>query len=875
MMHQHPFLLDPSLSQNVSFQDQSEAYQMTSYNSPGSYHSPGYPSTTPSRGSTNSPPGSASLDPSSHLLPNATHTFYYNSCEGEPQNATYYTIPHSTEGRPQFTPEASNNFNIATQVSSDLSTNFQPLGPGHQGTTLGTATLYGDNYGEGSIQYHNHGLLSAAASNTPSNFEGSSFQEATVLTSNDQELTPFSSGLAPTSSCGFGRTKAPPLPKKSSSDSLMGCAPIDNRAQSVPAAQPRQENGTMTYTLVQTPINPQPFQYLTAVTPTGQPATPKTQPQLVNLTPVYAQPVQHVQPVQYINLNGTLVPVQPSPPQFCVANSGNGIFAPQPIQLRSQFGSPSPGPMMRPTCYGGRSSSASPPYGCYSRSSSANRRSPMRKNGGKSRQNNGKQDIPAVESFHPEGGEFTAAQLLSAVDAVKPKGLPCPSMLYYGNPEGLYVDAKLTPWKQPKVLGIGEFSEETAHYAFPLVSTAYDPMRKHDGLMGRRYEHGENIPKDADSIRIVSLSNMHELHALCTGIIPDGDLLIFAGDMVNATGPNIDEGLIFTEATREAMFRDFVGTFLKPLVSRFKLGVYVTLGNHDVWAEANLPLARRIISDAGATLLVDETTTLSNGMTMFMSPMSIFRGRDSSAFQVVRTGTPGHAKVRKLANCPRRTDAAYIRTKFPKRHVDILVTHGTPAGSKVGFSARWQSSLELKNWVNRHKPRVHIFGDSSSNYGAELVPHQTGRGRGRARARPENNGPTTYTLNVNSSLAHTSRYAIIAQGIRRAPAVVDLAIEAPATTTPLEPQVAASSYQVRARSFPRLGNKSESPDSVDRKPQTSTAHSAPSAHSTNSWKAVLLSQQKVTSTNATTGVGMRQQETRSRRSIVTRTAPLR
>merc|ERR1719436_1943891 len=102
------------------------------------------------------------------------------------------------------------------------------------------------------------------------------------------------------------------------------------------------------------------------------------------------------------------------------------------------------------------------------------------------------------------------------------------------------------------------------------------------------------------------------------------------------------------------MFRDFVGTFLLPLVPRFKLGVYVTLGNQDVWAEANLAKARRIISDAGATLLVDETATLSNGMTIFMSPMSVFRGRDSDAFQVVRSGTPGHAKIRRLANCPRR-----------------------------------------------------------------------------------------------------------------------------------------------------------------------------------------------------------------------------
>merc|ERR1719410_1820133 len=106
MMHQHPFLLDPSLS-TVSYHDQTETHKLNSF-APGNYQTSGYVSGTPSRASTTSPPGSASVEPTQnqYVLPNATNnsTPYYSPSytshslmsetrEGEQQNTQYLTVP--------------------------------------------------------------------------------------------------------------------------------------------------------------------------------------------------------------------------------------------------------------------------------------------------------------------------------------------------------------------------------------------------------------------------------------------------------------------------------------------------------------------------------------------------------------------------------------------------------------------------------------------------------------------------------------------------------------------------------------------------------------------------------------------------------------
>lgn len=621
-------------------------------------------------------------------------------------------------------------------------------------------------------------------------------------------------------SCGFGRRNKPPAASTANSAHLpagMAVPPMpqpNRRARSVPTMQPQPH---LPESMVQ--MNgpsmrcQQPQPQMVAVQ-----ANEQSPPHMVTMQPV----------VQYVNVNGSLmqvVPLQNLPAggiQYVAVEPGSGFMTPQMTPV-----------LMQNASYTGWSSASCSP----SRASSVgpNGRSNSHRRSPSNQRNNKKPVEPAVPKFHPEGGIFTAPKRLPGmVDGL--------TQLCYGAPQGLYIDARVSSWKQPQVVNDEdeERDGENYHCALPLASTAYDPLKQHETLLGERYTVGQVPVKGDTDIRIVSMSGTLELHSMCVDLVPEGDVLIIAGGLTNATCPDPENNPGYIDASRPDMFRDFVHQFLAPVAHKFKLGVYVTLGSHDVWAERNLPEARRIVAEAGARLLVDETATLANGMTIFMSPMSIFRGQENNAFQVVRAGTPGHSKVRKMPNCPRRTDAAYIRTKFPKRPVDILVTHGTPAGSKVGYSVRWQSSLELKNWVGRHQPRVHVFGDSLLNYGAELF-NPTARGRGRSRSRVNPVDKSECTITINSSICHANAAKMISEGVRRAPVVLDLPAR-PLKSSSASPQMRPS--QPSPAPQPRA-------QSVDAKPSQPT-----------SWKQVLMSQQ--------TAAGQRNPDTlsRARRSII-------
>lgn len=162
-------------------------------------------------------------------------------------------------------------------------------------------------------------------------------------------------------------------------------------------------------------------------------------------------------------------------------------------------------------------------------------------------------------------------------------------------------------------------------------------------------------------------------------VIPDADILIFAGDMTHCR-----------TARDVANFNDF----LSSLPHRQKI---VIGGNHDHRLARDLDKARALLSHA--IYLQDEAVVVS-GITIYGSPWQpTFNERACDAFALPR----GKALKAKWEMIP--------------PGVDILVTHTPPAGILDQAGPVSHGCSDLAAAVARIKPRYHIFGHIHDHHG--------------------------------------------------------------------------------------------------------------------------------------------------------------
>ena len=180
-------------------------------------------------------------------------------------------------------------------------------------------------------------------------------------------------------------------------------------------------------------------------------------------------------------------------------------------------------------------------------------------------------------------------------------------------------------------------------------------------------------PKAHRSVRIVCISDTHELHRDLA--LPAGDLLIHAGD--------------FTFWNHAAVIEDF-NAWLGELPHRHKV---VIPGNHDR-AFAQDPRTRAKITNA--VLLINEGVKLC-GLNIWGSPVTC----DDAAY--------GYTKPEERAS---------LYASIP-HDTHILITHGPPFGildHEPGTDER-QGCPELRKAVIRVKPKLHVFGHVHAGYG--------------------------------------------------------------------------------------------------------------------------------------------------------------
>jgi len=176
-------------------------------------------------------------------------------------------------------------------------------------------------------------------------------------------------------------------------------------------------------------------------------------------------------------------------------------------------------------------------------------------------------------------------------------------------------------------------------------------------------------------MRLVLLSDTHTLHDQV--IVPDGDVLVHAGDM----------GLAGTQ--------DEIQLTLDWLNAQPHKHVVCIAGNHD-WA-----FQKKVPVDLGRVEYLEDSSTNIDGLLFYGSPWQ--PEFCAWAFNVPR----GHLKP--------------YWDMIPET-VDVLITHGPPHGvldtSAPGKYAQTLGCEDLRIRVQDVKPKVHVFGHIHGGYGA-------------------------------------------------------------------------------------------------------------------------------------------------------------
>jgi Icc-related predicted phosphoesterase len=172
-------------------------------------------------------------------------------------------------------------------------------------------------------------------------------------------------------------------------------------------------------------------------------------------------------------------------------------------------------------------------------------------------------------------------------------------------------------------------------------------------------------------VRLIVISDTHGLHNSIDGL-PDGDVLIHAGDFMNS-GYDVQDIVSFNRWLGEQSFKHRV----------------VCGGNHDRYFEAAPEQARALLTNA--IYLENSGITIDN-ITFWGSPY-----------------TPEFLNWAFMY--PRGTSAQRYWSLIPC-NLDILITHGPPFGilDQTAPSEAHLGCEELLHAVEEKKPRVHLFG---------------------------------------------------------------------------------------------------------------------------------------------------------------------
>ena len=190
-----------------------------------------------------------------------------------------------------------------------------------------------------------------------------------------------------------------------------------------------------------------------------------------------------------------------------------------------------------------------------------------------------------------------------------------------------------------------------------------------------------------EDLTIVALSDTHGMHAAMDHAVPEGDVLIHAGDFCG-------RGLM-------QEVHDFAA-WMGALPHPHKL---VTAGNHDRPVEEHEQVLRDVFANHGIRLLIGETVEV-EGFRFFGSPY-----------------TPTFMNWHFM-----RDRGAEIRAEWDAipDDADVVITHG-PAYGHGDLTPPWKGEpprhagcFELLDRLRTIRPKLHVFGHIHEGYGVTI-----------------------------------------------------------------------------------------------------------------------------------------------------------
>ncbi len=179
-------------------------------------------------------------------------------------------------------------------------------------------------------------------------------------------------------------------------------------------------------------------------------------------------------------------------------------------------------------------------------------------------------------------------------------------------------------------------------------------------------------------MRLVLISDTHGMHDRLH--IPDGDVLIHAGDMSNGGEPE--------------EIRDF-GEWLAALHHRHKI---VIAGNHDFLFQDEPAKAQSLLR--GCTYLQDSLVVI-DGLRYYGSPYT------PRFFDWAFNQDRGPVSAARWALIPNNTD--------------VLITHGPPFGIRDrNMEGEFTGCRDLLEAIDRVRPKLHVFGHIHEGAGTQV-----------------------------------------------------------------------------------------------------------------------------------------------------------
>ena len=226
-------------------------------------------------------------------------------------------------------------------------------------------------------------------------------------------------------------------------------------------------------------------------------------------------------------------------------------------------------------------------------------------------------------------------------------------------------------------------------------------------------------PKDC--IRIIAMGCTHELHRHV--YIPKGDLLIHAGDVCNWRRYSHSQKVF---ASPLSIWNDMVNLLVEHRMKspgHFRFGMAVIAGNHDLFAQHNTDQIRSMLQQNDIRFLVNDCHSIDiaddRSLRIFGSPVSWYRNKPSCAYQLHRKQHSDLWRRDGRDSRWKQWDNEFIDRHFPQFPVDIVVTHGPPAGygdcEEVG---RCTGSYALLRYIHKNRPKLFICCDYHGGGGA-------------------------------------------------------------------------------------------------------------------------------------------------------------